>query len=108
MAVCRHIKVLGVGAKEGFQKKPTDVVQASNSAMTAHLKNMQALLRVPGQMKAVEEASWEAGAEPPRDFGRETYEHLDLKSTIYRMELDTDVEKEKDVVEERYAELARR
>jgi hypothetical protein len=104
----QHVKTLAAGAKEGFQRKPADVVQSSNSAMTAHLKNMQALLRVPGQIKATEEVGWEAGDEPPREFGRESYEHIDLKSTIYRMELDAGVDNEKDIVEERFAELARR
>lgn len=104
----QHVKTLVAGAKEGLQKKPADVVQSSNGAMTAHLKNMQTLLRVPGQIKASEEVSWVAGSEPPHDFGHETFEHLSLGTTIYRMELDAGVEKEKDVVEERYAELARR
>ncbi len=104
----QHMRTLAVGAKEGFYKKPGDVVHSSNSAMTAHLKNMQTLLRVPGQIKAAEEASWEVGGDPPLDFGHETYEHLELKTTIYRMELDAGVEKEKDVIEERYAELANR
>jgi hypothetical protein len=102
----QYVQTLVAGAKEGLQKKPADVVHSSNGAMTAHLKNMQTLLRMPGQIKATEEVSWVAGGEPPHDFGHETFEHLSLKTTIYRMELDTGVEKENDVVEDRYAELA--
>lgn len=102
----QHEKMLATGAKEGFQKKPADVVQSSNSAMTAHLKNMQTLLRVPGQIRSAEDANWVAGDEPPHVFGDEAFDHLSLKTTIYRMELDIGVEKEKDVTEDRYAELS--
>jgi hypothetical protein len=54
------------GTKDGFEKKPQVVIQTSNSAMTAHLKNLEALLRIPGQQtQALEEAAWTAGGEPP-------------------------------------------
>ncbi len=102
----QHVNTIVAGAKEGFHKNPADVVQSSNGAISAHLKNMQTLLQVPGQIKAAEEVDWEAGGEPPLSFGHESYEHLTLKTTIYRMEIDAGVEKEKDVTEDRYAELA--
>jgi hypothetical protein len=100
---------LTAGAKDGFEKKPQAVVQTSASAMTAHLKNMEALLRVPGQQaQALEESTWTAGDEPPQEFCREAFGHIKLDSTLYTMELDAGVNSAEDVVEARYAEQARR
>lgn len=96
---------LAAGAKEGFEKKPQVVVQTSNTAMTAHLKNMEALLRAPGQQRL--EDAWTAGDEPPRQFCHEAFGHIKLESTLYTMESDAGVNGEKDVVEARYAEQAR-
>ncbi len=100
---------LVVGAKEGFEKKPQVVVQTSNSAMTAHLKNMEALLRVPGQQsQMLEEITWTAGDEPPQTFCREAFGHIKLDSTLYTMELDAGVNSINDVTEACYEEQARR
>lgn len=98
---------LAAGARDGFEKKPQAVVQTSNIAMTAHLKNLEALLRVPGQQR-LEEAAWMAGDEPPRRFCNEAFGHIKLESTLYAMEIDAGVNDAKDVVEERCAEQARR
>ncbi len=100
---------LMAGAKDGFEKKPQAVVQTSNSAMSAHLKNMEALLRVPGQqMQMLEEATWTAGDEPPQEFCHEAYGHIKLESTLYTMEIDAGINCADDVIEARYAEQARR
>lgn len=103
---------LMAGAKDGFEKKPQTVVQTSNSAMTAHLKNMEALLRVPGQqMQALTapsfEATWTAGDESPQMFCHESFGHIKLESTLYSMEIDAGVNCADDVIEARYAEQAR-
>ncbi len=99
---------LMAGAKDGFEKKPQAVVQTSNSAMTAHLKNMEALLRVPGQqMTTLEDATWTAGDEPPEEFCHEAFGHIKLESTLYTMEIDAGVNCADDVVEARYAEQSR-
>lgn len=100
---------IAAGARDGFGKKPTAVVQTSNNAITAHLKNMEALLGQPGQQaQMLEGASWTAGAESPRMFGGEAFGHMELASTIYSMELSVGVNCEQDVVEARYPELASR
>lgn len=102
---------LAAGVKNGFEKKPQAVVQTSNSAMTAHLKNMESLLRAkqgPGQHAQMLEDSWTAGDEPPRLFCHEAFGHIKLESTLYTMEIDAGVNDAKDVVEERYADQARR
>ncbi len=100
-------KSLAAGMKEGFEKKPQAVVQTSNSAMTAHLKNMEALLRVPGQQAQIlEDAAWTAGDESPRQFCHEAFGHINLESTLYAMENDAGVNSAKDVTEDRYAEQA--
>jgi hypothetical protein len=76
--------------------------------MAAHLKNMEAQLRAPGQQtQALEEAAWTAGDEPPRLFCNEAFGHIKLESTLYTMEAAAGVNSAKDVVEERYAEQAR-
>ncbi len=101
-------KNLATGARDGFEKKPQAIVQTSNSAMAAHLKNMEAQLRTPGQqMQALEEAAWTAGDEPPRLFCNEAFGHIKLESTLYTMEAAAGVNSAKDMVEERYAEQAR-
>src|SRR3990172_803671 len=79
------------GTKDGFEKKPQAVVQTSNSAMIAHLKNMEALLRIPGQQTQALEEAWTAGDEPPQQFCHEAFGHLKLESTLYTMEMDARV-----------------
>ncbi len=99
---------LMVGAKDGFEKKPQAVVQTSNIAMTAHLKNMEALLRVPGQQVLTsEDTTWTAGDEPPQLFCHEAFGHIKLESTLYTMEHDAGINSSEDVVEARCAEQAR-
>jgi len=100
---------LMAGAKDSFEKNSQAIVQTSNSAMTAHLKNMKALLRVPGQqMQMLEEATWTAGDEPPEEFCHEAYGHINLASTLFTMEIDAGVNCVDDVVEAHYAEQSRR
>jgi hypothetical protein len=95
------------GTKDGFEKKPQAVVQTSNSAMIAHLKNMEALLRIPGQQTQALEEAWTAGDEPPQQFCHEAFGHIKLESTLYTMEMDAGINSAGDVAESRYAEQAR-